>query len=70
MIRSFMVGNLLIGLFMAGVSIAVFGAFHLPSFLVGRSHQRISEPWFPTSASCSLCAHCSWWARDNFNRKI
>jgi predicted PurR-regulated permease PerM len=34
MIRSFMVGNLLIGLFMAGVSIAVFGAFHLPFFLV------------------------------------
>src|SRR5215475_1078234 len=34
MIRSFMVGNLLIGLFMAGVSIAVFGAFHLPFFVV------------------------------------
>jgi len=34
MIRSFMVGNLLIGLFMAGVSIAVFAAFHLPFFLV------------------------------------
>jgi len=34
MIRSFMVGNLLIGLFMAAVSIAVFGAFHLPFFLV------------------------------------
>jgi predicted PurR-regulated permease PerM len=34
MIRSFMVGNLLIGIFMAAVSIAVFGAFHLPFFLV------------------------------------
>jgi predicted PurR-regulated permease PerM len=34
MIRSFMVGNLLIGVFMAVVSIAVFGAFHLPFFLV------------------------------------
>jgi predicted PurR-regulated permease PerM len=34
MIRSFMVGNLLIGLFMAAVSIAVFGALHLPFFLV------------------------------------
>src|ERR1700675_652710 len=34
MIRSFMVGNLLIGLFMAAVSMAVFGALHLPFFLV------------------------------------
>lgn len=34
MIRSFMVGNLLIGLFMAGVSIAVFGALHLPFFWI------------------------------------
>src|SRR5882762_55387 len=34
MIRSFMVGNLLIGLFMATVSVAVFGALHLPFFLV------------------------------------
>jgi len=34
MIRSFMVGNLLIGLFMAAVSVAVFGAMHLPFFLV------------------------------------
>jgi len=34
MIRSFMVGNLLIGVFTAAVSIAVFGAFHLPFFLV------------------------------------
>jgi predicted PurR-regulated permease PerM len=34
MIRSFMVGNLLIGLFMAAVSVAVFGALHLPFFLL------------------------------------
>jgi predicted PurR-regulated permease PerM len=34
MIRSFMVGNLLIGLFMAGVSVAVFGALHLPFFFI------------------------------------
>jgi predicted PurR-regulated permease PerM len=34
MIRSFMVGNLLIGLFMATVSIAIFGALHLPFFLI------------------------------------
>ena len=34
MIRSFMVGNLLIGLFMAVVSMAVFGAMHLPFFLI------------------------------------
>lgn len=34
MIRSFMVGNLLIGLITSGVSIAVFGALHLPFFLV------------------------------------
>jgi predicted PurR-regulated permease PerM len=34
MIRSFMVGNLLIGLFMAIVSMAVFGALHLPFFLI------------------------------------
>jgi predicted PurR-regulated permease PerM len=34
MIRSFMVGNLLIGLFMAAVSMAVFGALHLPFFFV------------------------------------
>jgi predicted PurR-regulated permease PerM len=32
MIRSFMVGNLLIGLFMAVVSTAVFGILHLPFF--------------------------------------
>ena len=32
MIRSFMVGNLLIGLFMAAVSTAVFGMLHLPFF--------------------------------------
>jgi len=32
MIRSFMVGNLLIGLFMAAVSTAVFGILHLPFF--------------------------------------
>jgi putative permease len=32
MIRSFMVGNLLIGLFMATVSTAVFGILHLPFF--------------------------------------
>lgn len=32
MIRSFMVGNLLIGLFMGGVSTVVFGALHLPFF--------------------------------------
>jgi predicted PurR-regulated permease PerM len=34
MIRSFMVGNLLIGLFTAAGSMAVFGALHLPFFLV------------------------------------
>jgi len=34
MIRSFMVGNLLIGLFMALVSVAVFGAMGVPFFLV------------------------------------
>jgi predicted PurR-regulated permease PerM len=34
MIRSFMVGNLLIGLLMATVSIAVFGALELPFFFV------------------------------------
>ncbi|MGC2194355.1 MAG: AI-2E family transporter, partial [Terriglobales bacterium] len=34
MIRSFMVGNLLIGLLMAAVSMAVFGALHLPFFLI------------------------------------
>jgi predicted PurR-regulated permease PerM len=34
MIRSFMVGNLLIGLFMATVSVAVFGALGLPFFVV------------------------------------
>ncbi len=34
MIRSFMVGNLLIGLFMAIVSVAVFGAIGVPFFLV------------------------------------
>ncbi len=34
MIRSFMVGNLLIGSFMAVVSVAVFGAMGLPFFLV------------------------------------
>jgi predicted PurR-regulated permease PerM len=34
MIRSFMVGNLLIGLLMASVSVAVFGALGLPFFLV------------------------------------
>ncbi len=34
MIRSFMVGNLLIGLLMAVVSMAAFGAFHLPFFLI------------------------------------
>lgn len=34
MIRSFMVGNLLIGLLMATVSVAVFGALHLPFFFV------------------------------------
>jgi predicted PurR-regulated permease PerM len=34
MIRSFMVGNLLIGLFMSAVSVAVFGALHLPFFFV------------------------------------
>lgn len=32
MIRSFMVGNLLIGLFMGGVSTLVFGILHLPFF--------------------------------------
>jgi predicted PurR-regulated permease PerM len=34
MIRSFMVGNLLIGLFMALTSVAVFAAFRLPFFFV------------------------------------
>src|SRR4029077_9382010 len=34
MIRSFMVGNLLIGLLMAVVSVSVFGALHLPFFLL------------------------------------
>jgi len=34
MIRSFMVGNLLIGVLMAAVSVAVFGAFGLPFFFV------------------------------------
>ena len=34
MIRSFMLGNLLIGSFMAAVSMAVFGMLHLPFFLV------------------------------------
>ena len=34
MIRSFMVGNLLIGLLMALVSVSVFGALHLPFFLL------------------------------------
>jgi predicted PurR-regulated permease PerM len=34
MIRSFMVGNLLIGLFMTAVSVAVFGAMRLPFFLI------------------------------------
>lgn len=34
MIRSFMVGNLLIGLFIALVSVAVFGALGVPFFLV------------------------------------
>ena len=34
MIRSFMVGNLLIGLLMAAVSVAVFGAMHLPFYFV------------------------------------
>jgi predicted PurR-regulated permease PerM len=34
MIRSFMVGNLLIGLFMSAVSVAVFGALHLPFFFI------------------------------------
>ena len=34
MIRSFMVGNLLIGLLMAAVSVSVFGALHLPFFLL------------------------------------
>ena len=34
MIRSFMVGNLLIGLFMAAVSVGVFAVLHLPFFLV------------------------------------
>jgi predicted PurR-regulated permease PerM len=34
MIRSFMVGNLLIGLFMALASIALFAMFHLPFFFV------------------------------------
>lgn len=34
MIRSFMIGNLLIGLFMAAVSVAVFGALHLPFYFV------------------------------------
>ncbi len=34
MIRSFMVGNLLIGLFTAAGSMAVFGALHLPFFLL------------------------------------
>lgn len=34
MIRSFMVGNLLIGLVISTVSIAVFGALHLPFFFV------------------------------------
>jgi predicted PurR-regulated permease PerM len=34
MIRSFMVGNLLIGLFMALVSVVVFGALQLPFFFV------------------------------------
>jgi len=34
MIRSFMVGNLLIGLFMSAVSVAIFGALHLPFFFI------------------------------------
>ena len=34
MIRSFMVGNLLIGLFTAAGSMAIFGALHLPFFLL------------------------------------
>ena len=34
MIRSFMVGNLLIGLFTAAASMAIFGALHLPFFLL------------------------------------
>jgi predicted PurR-regulated permease PerM len=34
MIRSFMVGNLLIGIFMALTSVAVFALFHLPFFFV------------------------------------
>jgi len=34
MIRSFMVGNLLIGLFMSAVSVAVFGALHVPFYFV------------------------------------
>jgi predicted PurR-regulated permease PerM len=34
MIRSFMTGNLLIGLFMTAVSVAVFGALRLPFFFV------------------------------------
>ena len=34
MIRRFMVGNLLIGLLMAAVSISVFGAIHLPFFVL------------------------------------
>src|SRR6266404_282713 len=34
MIRSFMVGNLLIGLVISALSIAVFGALHLPFFFV------------------------------------
>jgi predicted PurR-regulated permease PerM len=34
MIRSFMVGNLLIGLLMAVVSVSVFGALHVPFFLL------------------------------------
>lgn len=34
MIRSFMVGNLLIGLLMSAVSVAIFGALHLPFFFI------------------------------------
>ena len=44
MIRGYVVSNLLVGLFMVIVSIAIFGLYGLPFLCGGRSAKRIPEP--------------------------
>ena len=52
MLQSFIVGNLLIGLLISGVSVAIFGLLHVPFFYFVGCSQRISQPG-PVPGDCA-----------------